>query len=184
MRVIAHAIKWQRRRIFMCKSLLTFALVGVLGVSVVHDAKPQEASNTSMVEIGYETCGAIKGMMAVLLAEARTDCQPANDNRKIAIVLASPLPLFKEYVTKRAWFIAAIGSVGYEVRRFGLSHFTTLYMMDSDSTASLTSYSIPISRAAQLQGRTKAGSMTADGLVNAVMQEMVPTKIPARLMGK
>jgi hypothetical protein len=137
----------------------------------------------SLIEKGYETCGAIKGKIEELFHEAQTICQPGNDNAKIAIVLASPLPIFQNYDAKRAWFIASIPIVGYEARRAGLTNFSTLYMMDSQST-NREAFAMPIARAASLQEQLKTEKITVANYVSIVMAEMIAIKIPSRLLGR
>jgi hypothetical protein len=134
--------------------------------------------------IVLKVCGAIKGKLEILLHEARSTCQPGADNGKIAILLASSLPVFRSFEGKRAWFIASIGAVGNDVQAAGHSDFTTLYMIDSESAHSLDAYAMPIARVVQLQQQIKNGKLTSDAFVSTVMREMRPTKLPTRLLGR
>jgi len=130
---------------------------------------------------GYETCGAIKGKIESLFHEAETLCQPGYDHGKIAIVLASPLPVFRSPEGKRAWFIVIVAAVGYEARRAGLKDFSTLYVVDSESVKTLDAYAISIAQAANLQQRVKDERITMEAYVSAVMDQIRPTKMPKSL---
>jgi hypothetical protein len=138
----------------------------------------------SLLEKGYEACGAIKGKMELLLAAARSQCQPANDNGKIGIILASPLPAFRSLETKRAFFIAGVVTIGYEARRAGLNDFATLYIVDSDSLKTRDCYAMPIARASTLQQQTHDGKISGDAFVAVIMQEMRSMKMPSGLFGE
>jgi hypothetical protein len=159
--------------------IVAMALATAIGSSGTYAAE----ANRSLLSEEYETCGAIKGKMELLFHEARALCQPAPDDGKIGIVLASPLPVFRLFETKRAFFIAAVLSVGYVTRRAGLADFGSLYVLDSDSIKTLDGYAIPVSRAATLQQQGHDGQITGDAYVSAVMQELRPMKIPAGLYG-
>ena len=165
----------------IARVILIFSLVFVLAPDAKAQSHLKSAAYSGIVTRGYAVCGIVKGHLEVLFPEARTICQPGADNGKIAIVLASPLPAFRSFEAKRAWFIASVAIVGMDAREAGLTNFTTLYMMDSELARTLDAYAMPISRASQLQQQAKSDQLTADAYLAAVMKEMRPTKLPTRL---
>ena len=135
-----------------------------------------------MIVTGYKTCGAIRGEIEGMFREAQSQCQPAYDKGSIALVIASQLPLFSIPDAKRAWFIAIVAAVGYETRRAGLRQFSTIYVMDSDSVKTLDTFSMPVARAAELQGEMKSRRIDSSTFVSDIMAEMRATKLPSALL--
>ena len=138
----------------------------------------------SLVEKGYETCGAITGKLAVMLPNANPICQPGNDDGKIAIVVVSPVPILQSADAKPGWFIATVTAVGMEARAAGIQDFTTLFVTDFELMRTLDTYTIPVARAAVLQQQIHDDRITGKAYLDAVMHEMVPTKLPNRLISK
>jgi hypothetical protein len=91
--------------ITVLRNILAFVLIGMLAIGArdITQAQETDARKGALFTKGYETCGAIKGKMEALFPAARSQCQPAPDNDKIGIALASPLPAFRPPETKRAF---------------------------------------------------------------------------------